>query len=66
MKHHIEEFDHILVGTLMGDREKKFNSIYKNIATFSVNTSINKEDLDLNAELPKNSCHGKASRVNKD
>ena len=44
MKHHIEEFDHILVGTLMGDREKKFNSIYKNIATFSVNTSINKED----------------------
>ena len=24
IKHHIEEFDHVLIGSLMGDRERKF------------------------------------------
>ena len=53
MKHHIEEFDHVLVGTLMGDREKKFNSIYKQNATFSINTTMDK------SEDPEKHCHGR-------
>ena len=44
MKDYTEEFDHVLVGSLMGDREKKFNSIYKQTATFSMNTTMSKED----------------------
>ena len=54
MKHHIEEFDHVLVGSLMGDRERKFNSIYKQNATFSMNTTLSKHD-DTNE--PSTKCH---------
>lgn len=56
MKDYIEEFDHVLVGSLMGDREKKFNSIYKQTATFSMNTTMSKED-KTNDQGYHNSCH---------
>lgn len=68
MKHHIEEFDHVLVGSLMGDREKKFNNIYKQGQTqLSMNTTLTNKDQSIEPGTTKNTCHSrkKEEKVNK-